>query len=56
MPSSEFIIRDVNFPQIPENIDEELKEYLINLESVLRDSLKGSMFIEQTLESGFIGD
>ena len=56
MPGAEFMIRDINFPEIPDSLDDELKEYLRNLTLVLRDSLKGSMYIEKTLESGYIGD
>ena len=54
---TEFTIREINFPKIPSAyISPELKAYLIELEHVIRDSLKGSIYIEKVLEDGIIGN
>ena len=53
---AEFIIRDITFPPIPDGESEELKEYLRNFERLVRDSLKGSLYIEKVLEDGIIGN
>ncbi len=57
MPNNETnIIQEISFPIIPESIDTDLKEYLVALEIVLRDSLKGSMLLRRTLEDGLFGN
>ena len=53
---AEFNIREINFPKIPDDIPESLKEYLSDMEITLRDSLKGSIYIEKVLEDGVIGN
>ncbi len=50
------IIPEVIFPPIPEDIDSELRVYLMELEKVLRRSLRGSMFLEDTLQTGILGN
>ncbi len=52
----EFNIREINFPIIPDSASDEMKEYLTELQDVLRESLKGSLYIEQTLEDGIFGN
>ncbi len=39
------IIPEIQFPMLPDDIDDGLKRYLTELEHVLRDSLRGSMWI-----------
>ena len=52
----EFNIRQINFPTIPNEVTPEMKQYLIELERVLQESLKGSIYIEKMLEDGILGN
>ena len=54
--------RIVSFPTVP-TMDDEGKElpqslvkYMTDLQVVLQDALKGSMYLEQTFENGIIGN
>lgn len=53
---SEDTIRVINFPKLPEDIPDDLREYLIELERVLQSSLKGSMYMDKVLEDGILGN
>lgn len=52
----EKVIPEINFPILPKNIDDEMREYLTELERVLRDALKGSLLLERTLQDGIFGN
>jgi len=54
--NEDLIIRQVSFPIIPDSIDDDMKEYLMALEAVLQDALKGSLLLEDTFEDGIIGN
>ncbi len=53
---AEFTIREITFPKIPDDISDSLKEYLMQLERTLRESLRGSIYIEKVLEDGIFGN
>jgi len=53
---AEFNIREIKFPNIPDDTTDEIKQYLIELERTLRESLKGSIYIERLFEDGIIGN
>ena len=50
------IILDINLPAVPNDIDESLRNYLIELNNVLEESLRGSMLLRKTLEDGIFGN
>ena len=52
------IIPEITFPPIPsvDNIDPELRTYLSELENMLRRALRGSLFMEKTLQDGILGN
>lgn len=56
MLNEDNVIPEINFPVIPTNIDSELAEYLVELELVLRDSLRGSSYLSRMFEDGIIGN
>ncbi len=56
MPDDEFTIRELNLPVIPEDIPESLKDYLRELELVLRQSMKGTLYWEKVFEDGIMGN
>ena len=49
-------IRPVTFPVIPTTLDDDMRNYLIELERTLQESLKGSIYIETVLQTGIIGN
>ncbi len=49
-------IPEIQFPEIPESADEDMRAYLLEMESLLRESLKGSLYVNQTLENGVFGN
>jgi len=52
----ENIVPEMHFPRIPYNIDNEMREYLSELERVLLESLKGSLWLSRTFEDGLLGN
>ncbi len=46
----------LNYPKIPESADKDMRNYLLALEELLRDALKGSLYINQTFENGEFGN
>ncbi len=53
---AEFNNREIQFPTIPDDASEEMKEYLRELERVLKESLVGSIYIEKVLADGILGN
>ena len=49
-------IPELQFPKIPESADEEMRSFLLEYERMLRDALKGSLYVNQTLENGIFGN
>ncbi len=49
-------IRIINFPTLPSDQSEEMKDYISELEHILQDALKGSIYINTVLEDGIIGN
>ena len=52
----EFNIREIQFPTMPNDVSDEMRDYLVELERVLKDSLKGSIYIEKIFEDGIFGN
>ena len=50
------VVPEVQFPVMPDSLDEETKKYLTELEIVLRESLKGSLWLNRVFEDGKIGN
>ncbi len=49
-------ISELQFPKIPENANQEMRDYLLELERMLREALKGSLYVNQTFENGIFGN
>ena len=49
-------VPELQFPKIPESAEEDMREYLLELERMLREALKGSLYINQTFENGIFGN
>ena len=49
-------IPELQFPKIPESADEDMRNYLLELERMLGEALKGSLYINQTFENGVFGN
>ncbi len=49
-------VLELQFPKIPESAEEDMREYLLELERMLREALKGSLYINQTFENGIFGN
>jgi hypothetical protein len=49
-------IPPIIFPAIPISADEEMTNYLIELERTLQDALKGSIYMNTVLRDGFLGN
>ena len=56
MAEPDVSLPSVNFPPPPEEASQEMKDYLLELERVLGDALRGSIFINKTLEDGILGN
>ena len=52
----EKVVPEINFPKIPDSVDDEMRDYLVELENVLRGALKGSLWLERTFQDGILGN
>ncbi len=50
------IVPEINFPVVPEEASEEMKKYFTELEIVLREALKGSLWLSTVFEDGILGN
>jgi len=50
------IVPEISFPKKPDNIDEEMRMYLNELERVLREALRGTLLLERTFQDGLFGN
>lgn len=50
------VVPEIQFPNIPESADEDMKKYLIEFETVIRGALKGSLWLERLFEDGILGN
>ncbi len=49
-------VPELQFPEIPESANQEMRDYFLELERMLREALKGSLYINQTFENGVFGN
>lgn len=54
--SEDSVIRKISFPPIPSDISDEMREYLLELQVVVEEALKGSLFLDPTFETGMLGN
>jgi hypothetical protein len=50
------VVPEINFPKIPDSIEGELRDYLLERDRVLRDALKGSLYLLRMFEDGIFGN
>jgi len=49
-------VPEVTFPVIPDSVDDELRDYLIERDKVLIKALQGSLFLERMFADGIFGN
>lgn len=52
----EKVVPEISFPIIPDNVDEKMRDYLTELERVLREALKGSLYLQRMFQDGHFGN
>lgn len=49
-------IKAITFPIIPDDVSDEMRDYLMQLERVIESSLIGSLYLEGVLRGGILGN